>query len=237
MGVWLTTSRDEDIPAIWISRPNAHFTFLFSHGNAEDLGLIVQYFRQLARRLTVNILAYEYTGYGQSTGVPEEESVYADIEAAFKYLRDEKRIPWNQIVAYGRSIGTGPTVHLASKTALRGIVLQSPMASIFRIPWRFRFTMPGDLFTNIDKVSDVSCPVFVMHGTKDEIVPCWHGKAIYDVCAKKGIAYDPFLVPGADHNGLESHAGETFQIQIQQYLTPLKHTSISPDLQEQAARS
>merc|ERR1719272_2864694 len=102
-----------------------------------------------------------------STGTATEVTVYQDIEAAFKYLRDDVGVPWQRIVPYGRSIGTGPSVHLATRTAVRGLVLQSGMMSIYRIPFHFRFTMPGDLFRNVDKISKCSCPVFVIHGTRD----------------------------------------------------------------------
>merc|ERR1719233_1025237 len=105
--------------------------------------------------LDVNIFSYEYTGYGMSTGSATEPNVYADIEAAFKYLRDIVGVPWTDIVVYGRSIGSGPSCHLASITPVRGVVLQCPVLSIFRIAFHLRFTLPGDQFSNIDKVSQI----------------------------------------------------------------------------------
>jgi len=203
--IWLHTDLSEVIPAFYISVKDAHFTLLFSHGNAEDLGLIIRFFREVSRELKVNVFAYEYTGYGMSTGsAPQEPCLYADIEAAFKYLRDIMKVPWEQIVLFGRSIGTGPSCHLATRTAVRGMVLQSPMVSIYRIPIQFRFTLPGDLFTNVDKVSDMCTPVFIIHGTRDAIVPCWHGRSMHAACVKRGIDVDPHWVEGADHNTLES---------------------------------
>jgi len=235
--LWLHTELGEVIPAFFIQREGAHFTLLFSHGNAEDLGLIIRYFREVSHMLHVNIFSYEYTGYGMSTGQPQENHVYADIEAAFKYLRDVIGIPWTQIVLYGRSIGTGPSCHLATRTAVRGVVLQSPMISIYRIAFHFRFTLPGDLFANIDKVRDVSCPMFIIHGTRDEIVPCWHGQSLYEACSKKGIAYDAHWVEGADHNNLETHAGDAFYDRFAKFLQHLQEAPISEDLQRQADKS
>ncbi|CAE8647986.1 unnamed protein product, partial [Polarella glacialis] len=69
--IWLNTSRGEVIPAFFIKREGAHFTLLFSHGNAEDLGLIIRYFRELSHILSVNVFSYEYTGYGMSSGQPQ----------------------------------------------------------------------------------------------------------------------------------------------------------------------
>jgi len=232
--IWLTTSRHEQIPAFHIDCENARYTLLFSHGNAEDLGLIIRYFRQVSLQLHVNIFAYEYTGYGLSTGQPEEDAVYADIEAAFKYLRDDMNIPWQQIVPYGRSVGTAPSLHLAALTAVRGVILQSPMVSIYRIPFRLRFTLPGDVFANIDKVSSVCCPVFIIHGTRDEIVPVWHGQTLYEACKRHGIAYDAYVVEGADHNNLEVQAGDAFYDRLRHFLQHLEESPISQMLEGQA---
>mmetsp|Transcript_85903 Transcript_85903/g.170512 ORF Transcript_85903/g.170512 Transcript_85903/m.170512 type:complete len:261 (+) Transcript_85903:95-877(+) len=232
--IWLTTSRSEVIPAFNIPCQGAHYTLLFSHGNAEDLGLIIRYFREVSRQLRVNVFAYEYTGYGMSTGQPKEAAVYADIEAAFNYLRDEMNVPWQQIVPYGRSVGTAPSLHLAARTAVRAIILQSPMLSIYRIPFRLRFTLPGDVFANIDKVSSVCCPVFIIHGTRDEIVPVWHGQTLYEACKKNGIAHDAYVVEGADHNNLEVQAGDAFYERMRGFLRHLEDSPISQMLEGQA---
>ena len=111
--------------------------------------MIYDWFNDLARVLRVNIMAYDYTGYGKSNGVPAEENVYADIEAAFQYLLEVRRLQPEQIVLYGRSLGSGPSCYLASKTAregqsVGGVILQSPLLSAFRVAFEFRFTMPGD---------------------------------------------------------------------------------------------
>eukprot|EP00747_Dinoflagellata_sp_TGD_P168208 gnl/TRDRNA2_/TRDRNA2_194066_c0_seq1.p1 gnl/TRDRNA2_/TRDRNA2_194066_c0~~gnl/TRDRNA2_/TRDRNA2_194066_c0_seq1.p1 ORF type:complete len:289 (+),score=42.08 gnl/TRDRNA2_/TRDRNA2_194066_c0_seq1:145-1011(+) len=232
--IWLHTDKSEVIPAFFIRREDARFTLLFSHGNAEDLGLIHRYFRELSSKLVVNVFSYEYTGYGMSTGQPQEANVYSDIEAAFRYVRDKIGIPWTKIIPYGRSIGTGPSVHLAMRTAVRGIVLQSPMVSIYRIPFKFRFTMPGDLFASIDKIGKVCCPVFIVHGTRDEIVPWSHGQGLYDAAAKAGIAYEPYWVFGADHNNLEAQAGNAFTDRFSKYLQYLENNDISERLDRQA---
>eukprot|EP00930_Biecheleria_cincta_P003509 TRINITY_DN104443_c0_g1_i2.p1 TRINITY_DN104443_c0_g1~~TRINITY_DN104443_c0_g1_i2.p1 ORF type:complete len:243 (-),score=16.34 TRINITY_DN104443_c0_g1_i2:45-773(-) len=165
---------------------------------------------------------------------PSESSVYADIEAAFTYLRDVRRVPWEQIIAYGRSIGTAPSIHLATMTPVRGLILQSPMTSIFRIPFRLRFTLPGDVFSNIDKIGNVCCPVFVIHGTRDEIVPCWHGQALHDACVKKGTAFQAYVVEGGDHNDLERFAADTFNDRFRHFLQHLKDTPVHDRLRSQA---
>lgn len=231
--IWLHTAQNEVIPAFFIDR-DAKFTLLFSHGNAEDLGMIIQYFREVSHILEVNIFAYEYTGYGMSgPGEPSEQCFYADIEAAFKYLRDIIGVPWDEIILYGRSIGSGPSCHLATKTAVRGMVLQSPLLSIYRIPFHLRFTLPGDLFPNIDQIGKVKCPVYIVHGTKDEIVPVWHGQDLQRGCAA-GSKYEPLWIVGGGHNNLEIMARELFFERFLSFLKYLENTPISETLQKQA---
>jgi pimeloyl-ACP methyl ester carboxylesterase len=110
---------------------------------------IYDWFNDLARVLRVNIMAYDYTGYGKSNGTSCEENCYADIEAAFQYLLEVRKLQPEQIVLYGRSLGSGPSCYLASKTAQQGrsvggVILQSPLLSAYRVAFNFRFTMIGD---------------------------------------------------------------------------------------------
>lgn len=231
--IQLTTERDQKIPAYYIRKRGAKFTLLFSHGNAEDLGLILGYFVEISDVLCVNFFLYEYTGYGQSTGTPAEEDVYADITAAFRYLRDRLQVPWQSIIPYGRSLGTAPSTYLASITPVRGLILQSPMLSIYRVPFHLRFTLPGDILCNIDRINSVRCPVLIMHGTRDELVPCWHGHKLYEVCKKKGLTTDAYIVQNADHNNLEIQAGDAFYDRLKKFLGELESTPVSQSLEAQ----
>uniref|UniRef100_A0A7S0ZSA7 Serine aminopeptidase S33 domain-containing protein n=1 Tax=Noctiluca scintillans TaxID=2966 RepID=A0A7S0ZSA7_NOCSC len=233
--IWLNTSQHEVIPAFFIDR-DAKFTLLFSHGNAEDLGMIIHYFREASHILEVNIFAYEYTGYGMSTGEPNELSVYADVEAAFAYLRDVIGVPWQEVILYGRSVGSGPSVHLASRTAVRAMVLQSPLLSIYRIAFHSRFTLPGDMFTNVDKIGKVRCPVYVVHGMIDEIVPFWHGEDLVRNC-QEGIAHAPFWVEDGGHNDLEMKARQPFYDNFAKFLHCVEQEPVSEALMLQAAES
>jgi len=198
--------------------------------------MIIQYFREVSHILEVNIFAYEYTGYGMSTGEPHELAIYADIEAAFKYLRDIIGIPWTEVVLYGRSIGSGPSINLASRTAVRAMVLQSPLLSIYRVAIHSRFTLPGDMFPNVDKIGKVRCPTYVVHGTKDEIIPFWHAEDLVKNC-RQGVAYPPFIVEDGGHNNLEIIARKPFYDNFRKFLTWLEMEEISEDLMQQALES
>ncbi len=126
--VWLQTSKLATIPAFYIDR-KAKVTILFSHGNAEDLGMILEWFLEFSQEVHVNILAYDYEGYGKSKGRPSEEGCYEDIDAAYAFLTQTMRTPPEQIVLYGRSLGSGPSCYLAERlhkaqVVLGGLILQ-----------------------------------------------------------------------------------------------------------------
>lgn len=205
---WLYTALQSKIPAFYINQNPARPVVLFSHSNAEDLGMIYDWFREFARTLDVNVMAYDYTGYGLSEKKPSEEDFYADIEIAFSYLTDVLDKKPSEIILYGRSIGSGPSCHLALKQSLKGepvcgLILQSALMSAWRVALHFRFTLPGDSFCNIDKLPGIKCPVFVIHGRRDEIVPFWHGQELY-LATDPRYRYEPFWVPKAGHNNVEA---------------------------------
>ncbi|KAJ8600954.1 hypothetical protein CTAYLR_006308 [Chrysophaeum taylorii] len=204
--MWLQTRLGSSIEAFYIDR-RARMTVLFSHANAEDITMIYPWLRELSSACAVNVLAYSYTGYAKSPGLPSEKHVYADARAAWDYLVSNRRLRPDTIVLYSRSIGSGAAVYLAQTlcklgTPPAGLVLQSPVLSVFRIAFYFRITLPGDLFPNIDRIADVRCPVFVMHGTHDEVVPFWHGQELF-LATPLRWRHKPFWIKGAGHNNIE----------------------------------
>ncbi|PPS13569.1 hypothetical protein GOBAR_AA07000 [Gossypium barbadense] len=150
---------------------------------------------------TFSFLRYDYSGYGQSTGKPTECNTYADIDAAYKCLKEEYGVKDEQLILYGQSVGSGPTVDLASRLPnLRGVVLHSPILSGMRVLYPVKRTYWFDIYKNIDKIGAVNCQVLVIHGTADEVVDCSHGKQLWELCKNK---YDPLWVNGGGHCNLE----------------------------------
>jgi len=127
------------IPAVHIRSDERNFTLIYSHGNAEDVGLSLPYLDHLSRCCNCNVLAYEYCGYSIAEGEPSEKNCYECIDAAYRYLtegrmdvEDKKKntLRWEEnrsskiesfvvdpsrVVLFGRSLGTGPTVDLAAR--------------------------------------------------------------------------------------------------------------------------
>ena len=106
-------------------------TLILSHGNAVDVALYLPFARYLRDALEVNVLAYDYTGYGCSDGHPRAavSDVHADLEAAVRHAVVNKRCDPSTIVLYGQSIGSGPTVRYASELGRRNGVTRSAYES------------------------------------------------------------------------------------------------------------
>jgi len=199
------TSRGNKIACMFVRcSPNARYTILHSHGNAVDLGQMSSFYMGLGSRINCNIFSYDYSGYGASSGKPSEKNLYADIDAAWQYLRTKYGISPENIILYGQSIGTVPTVDLASRFEVGAVVLHSALMSGMRVAFpQTKRTWFFDAFPSIDKISKVSSPVLVIHGTEDEVIDFSHGLAIYEKCPR---AVDPLWVEGAGHNDVELYS-------------------------------
>ncbi|GBF97745.1 hypothetical protein Rsub_10909 [Raphidocelis subcapitata] len=113
----------------------ARATLLHSHGNAVDLGQMMPIYRDLSRLLRVNILAYDYTGYGPDpSGVASVSNALADVAAVFDFMRERYGVRAEDTVLYGQSVGSGPTCWLAvQQPCVAGVVLHSPLFSGSRL--------------------------------------------------------------------------------------------------------
>ncbi|KAA8542197.1 hypothetical protein F0562_023349 [Nyssa sinensis] len=144
---------------------------------------------------------YDYSGYGQSSGKPSEHNTYADIEAVYKCLEENYGAKQEDIILYGQSVGSGPTLDLAARLPrLRAVVLHSPILSGLRVMYPVKRTYWFDIYKNIDKIPLVKCPVLVIHGTSDDVVDCSHGKQLWELCQEK---YEPLWLKGGNHCDLE----------------------------------
>jgi abhydrolase domain-containing protein 17 len=201
--IHLTTADGVQISALHLKHPSAEYTILYSHGNAEDLGLVSPLLARV-REWGFSVFAYDYRGYGTSQGRPSERGVYADVDAAYAYLTRTLAIPSERIIVYGRSVGGGPAVDLAVRQPVAGLVLESAFITAFRVLTRVPL-LPIDEFRNLDKIGRVRCPVLVMHGMEDDIVPVTHGRRLFAAAREPKRA---LWVAGAGHNDFTLVAGE-----------------------------
>lgn len=201
------------IAARFLETPGARYTILVSHGNAEDLGDLTGLLSRL-QAIGVNVLAYDYEGYGASAGSPSEERVYADVDAAYTYLTTARGVPPGRIIAYGRSLGGGAAVDLASKRAIGGLILESTFMSAFRVMTRVPL-FPGDKFQNLAKMPRVRCPVLVMAGRRDALISIHHGEALFAAAPGPKLS---LWVDGAEHANVPYVAGPDYEAAIRELL-------------------
>lgn len=202
----LTVTPTEKISAIYLPNPRSTYTLLYIHGNAEDLGKV----RPTLDRLYsygFSVFAYDYRGYGTSDGKPSEQNAYQDADAAYKYLTQQLKIPPQQIIVYGRSVGGGSATELAARHLVGGLILESTFTSAFRVVLPFPL-LPFDKFSNLDRLSNIHCPILIMHGLADRTIASEHGRALYLAALEPKMS---LWVELAGHNDFAEVAGERYR--------------------------
>jgi abhydrolase domain-containing protein 17 len=208
----LRSTNGNRISALYLVNPSAQYTLLVSHGNAEDLGDDREWLSGL-QRAGFNVFAYDYQGYGTSEGRPSERAAYDDESSAYDYLTRQLKIPAAKIIIFGRSVGTGPAVHIAARRPAAALILQSPFLSAFRVITRYPL-LPFDKFPNSKDIRRVHCPLLVIHGTQDQVIGQWHGQRLF-VLANEPKQF--VAIPGAGHNDLQDVAGTRYPEILQEF--------------------
>jgi abhydrolase domain-containing protein 17 len=208
----LTSSDGAKISAIYLANPGATYTILFSHGNAEDIG-DDQALLDRIRAAGFAVLAFDYQGYGTSEGKPSERRAYDDEDAAYRFLVETMHIQPNRIIAFGRSVGSGPAADLASRRPVAGLILESAFTSAFRVMTRVSI-LPFDKFDNLRKIKTVHCPVLIIHGTQDSVINASQGRELF------AAANDPkqaLWVQGANHNDVAFVGGTRYADSLKEF--------------------
>lgn len=188
--IWIPQLKLKDrpsIPCLYLScQKGSSKTIIFFHGNAEDIGLAYELLDHLRMTLQVHIIGVEYPGYGIYDGNSTEQRVYEDAMNIFQFLVTTGIDP-SDIIIFGRSIGSGPACHLASSARPAALLLMSAYTSIREavkcIVGKFAQYFIKDRFRNIDYIANVHCPVFLLHGQRDTMIPFEHSQDLRDKCA------------------------------------------------------
>jgi uncharacterized protein len=181
--VSLLTSDGERVLA-WYVPPRPSFPLvIYFHGNAEILGANVQRHRNLVADGT-GLVALSYRGYGGSSGRPSEAGLHRDADAAYAFAVAQVRC--DRIVLWGHSLGSGVAVRLASERAIAGLILEAPYTSAADIAaMRFWFVpvrlLMRDPFYSDRRIADVTAPVLVLHGARDDVIPLAVGERLYEL--------------------------------------------------------
>ena len=210
----LVPTRDgAEIATLHLPNPGADLTIIFSHGNAEDLGHALPFLEAL-RETGYSVIGYDYRGYGASRGGrPTAAGTYRDIEAVYRYATEELRIPAASIVLFGRSVGSGPTTHLAARHEVGGMIVENAFTSAFVVVTRVPL-LPFDRYPNLENIRRATCPVLIIHAMNDEIIPLAHGRRLYDAAPEPKRH---LWVEGAHHNDVVLAGGETYWRAIREF--------------------
>ncbi|MFC1838693.1 alpha/beta hydrolase [Thermodesulfobacteriota bacterium] len=196
--------------------PDAPF-ILFCHGNAGNISHRLDNIR-LLMEMRLNVLIFDYRGYGKSTGNPSEKGIYLDTLSAYDYLADKEKVKPEKIVVFGRSLGAAAAIDVAAKRKVKSVIIESAFLStrhmarkmgIFSLLSPF---LPAH-YNNIEKIAMVTIPKLIIHGKKDEIVPVSMGEKLFEAAVKPKFFY---WIEGAEHN-------DTFVVGGREYLNTFKN--------------
>ena len=211
--VGIVSGNGEKITAVFLENPKARYTLLFSHGNAEDLGSVAPFMRRF-HELGYSVLMYDYRGYGTSEGTPSVRKTQQDVEAAYRWLVEKQNIAPETIIAHGRSLGGAPATWLAAHHPVGGLVIESTFVSAFRVKTRWPL-LPWDKFNTLRQIKKIRCPVLVVHGREDEVLPFWHGQKLYATAPGKKMHH---WIDGGRHNDYAYVAGSDYLQIFQEFI-------------------
>jgi len=218
--VKMWTQRGNTIMGFHYKRADAQKTILFSHGNSTDIGIMFHHLREMSNILKVDVFSYEYSGYGESTGVPSEADLYSDIDAAYHYLTGDCGLDESSIVLFGQSVGSVPSIDLAARADIGGMILHGALKSGLSVIHEVQAMYWFDVFQNATKIENVRAPVFCIHGTHDAEVPFEHGAALFEATPPE-FAFEPWWVKGAGHNDIEIDYRPEYWTKLREFLHTL----------------
>ena len=203
--VWLQTSGRLRLLAWWMPPAPGRPVLAYFHGNGGNLGDRRDRLRRFAAAGS-GVLMPEYPGYGGNPGTPSEQAFADAADAAMAFL-DHEGVEQRLIVVYGESIGTGVATRVAATHEIGALVLESPFTSLTDIARRRFPYLPIDLllrdrFDQLSRIARVRCPILVLQGTRDVIVPPDLGRRLFDAARQPKTLW---IAPESGHNDLFAH--------------------------------
>lgn len=179
----LTSTDSAILNAVHFKQDEPNGVILYFHGNAGDLsrwGDIVTFFVDKK----YDVIVMDYRTYGKSTGKLSEEALHNDAQLFYDYTLQQYQE--NEITIYGRSLGTGIATKLASNNKPKRLILETPYYSLINVAKdRFPFLTVRWLlnykFKSFQYIQQVISPVYIFHGTDDQVVPYTSGRRLFDV--------------------------------------------------------
>lgn len=174
---------------------------LYFHGNTRSIKGWAKYAKDFYR-YNYDVVLVDYRGFGKSTGKRSEEEMLDDMQ--FVYSALAKQYSEDHLIVYGRSLGSGFAAKLASDNHPRYLILDAPYYNFRKVIERFLPILPVRLVLRYhlrtDKwIQKVNCPVYIIHGTKDWLIPIRHSEALQKINPRKITLIH---IHGGGHNNL-----------------------------------
>ena len=217
----LKTSDGIQISAFHAPNVNGKRMLIYFHGNAGNASDRLGDAERLWQ-MGVSVLLVDYRGFGGSDGAPSEKGIYLDAKAALDYVVGTTKTKTEDIILFGRSLGTAVAVDLAGRRPLAAVILVSPFTSGRDMAARSRLAfLLGDAyrpFDTIAKIPHLRAPLLILHGTADALIPIDMGKALFDAApSPKNFV----SIEGAGHNDLSTTYEESYFARIEGFLNSL----------------
>jgi len=180
-------------------------TVLYFYGNGGSAAYSQGEFDHF-RKAGCNVLIPDFPGYGQSGGKPSEKNFYASADAAWSYLQTRPEVDMKKIIVVGWSLGAGAAIDLASREPVMGLATMNAFTSLSAMAQKILPWVPTSLllkyrFDNLTKIALIHCPVLIVNGKQDVLVP----PAMSAALAKNaGGPVTRLVVESADHNTIFS---------------------------------
>ncbi len=181
--IYFNTSDGKRLNGWFIAGDEAGFTVILCHGNAGNISHRLEKL-SMFHKMGLNVLIFDYRGYGKSEGVPSESGLYKDAMAAYIYLTKKRKVPEKKIVLYGESIGGAVVIDLARKVNVRALITEETFTSVKDMVGTAYPFLPHFVFSarfdSVTKISQVGCSKLIIHSVDDEIVPFSQGRKLFD---------------------------------------------------------
>lgn len=169
---WFHAPRDPEAPLI-----------VFFHGNASDLSSAVAKMRPFVDA-GFGLLATGYRGYSGNPGSPNEEGLTADARSVIDWAHHQG-YEADRLVYFGESLGTAVAVKMASDLPPSALVLEAPPSSITDVAAAHYWYLPvrpliRDPWDSHSRIHTIRCPLLILHGENDPVVPIRFGRKLFD---------------------------------------------------------
>ena len=155
------------------------------------------------------VLIFDYRGYGGNPGSPSEAGLARDARAARRFLESRADVDPRRIIYFGESLGAAVAIGLALEQPPRLLILRSPFTSLadagrYHFPYLPVGLLLRDRYPSLDRIGSVGCPMLVIAGTRDSIIPAEQSRRLFEAAREPKRLV---ILEGADHNDEALNAG------------------------------